>query len=128
MLALARHTLLEFHGCDSALLDDSAALRPILLEAVRHGHGTIVTDLFHDFCPQGVSGVIVIAESHVAIHTWPEHRFAAVDIFSCSVALDQAAIGEAIRVGLRAQRVTAQTIERGTQCLVAGGASSIDET
>ena len=81
--------------------------------AVRRGRGTIVTEVFHNFSPHGVSGVVVIAESHVAIHTWPEHGFAAVDIFSCSPSLDVASIRAALEEGLRPNRVNAQTIERG---------------
>ena len=66
MIPLARHTLLELHGCDPALLASSDAIRPLLLEAVRAGGATIVTEIFHNFSPHGVSGVIVIAESNVA--------------------------------------------------------------
>ena len=73
----------------------------------------LVTEIFHNFSPHGVSGVIVIAESHVAIHTWPEHGFAAVDIFSCSSALDQGKIEDCIRLGLRASRVTRRAFHRG---------------
>jgi len=113
MTPLAIHTLLEYHGCPAALLKDTAALKPLLLDAVRQGHGTIVTELFHNFSPHGVSGMIVIAESHVAIHTWPEHGFAAVDIFSCSSALDQGLIGALLQKGLGAARMSTRTIERG---------------
>jgi S-adenosylmethionine decarboxylase proenzyme len=109
----ALHTLFELHGCDPALLKDAEALRPLLLDAVRAGHGTVVTEIFHNFSPHGVSGVIVIAESHVAIHTWPEHGFAAVDIFSCSSALDQGKIEDCIRVGVRASHVTRRAFHRG---------------
>jgi S-adenosylmethionine decarboxylase proenzyme len=109
----ALHTLLEFHGCDPALLKDADALRPLLLDAVRAGNGTVVTEVFHNFSPYGVSGVVVIAESHVAIHTWPEHGFAAVDIFSCSSALDQVTIENSIRAGLRASHVTRRSFHRG---------------
>ncbi len=112
MVPFARHTLLEFHGCDPALLRNAEALKPCLLEAVREGRGTIVTDFFHNFSPYGVSGVIVIAESHVAIHTWPEHGFAAVDIFSCSELLDQDAIAKLIGAALGSERVTSRTIDR----------------
>ena len=109
----ALHTLLEFHGCDPALLKEAEALRPLLLDAVRAGNGTVVTEVFHNFSPHGVSGVVVIAESHVAIHTWPEHGFAAVDIFSCSSALDQVTIENCIRLGLRASHVTRRAFHRG---------------
>jgi S-adenosylmethionine decarboxylase len=110
---LARHTLLELHGCDAALLNSPNELKELLLEAVRRGQGTIVTDVFHTFSPHGVSGVVVIAESHVAIHTWPEHDYAAVDIFSCGSTLDHAAIREWIRDGLRATNVESRELTRG---------------
>ncbi len=113
MLPLARHTLIECHECDPALLRDSAALRPLLLDAVRRGGGTIVTDLFHQFSPHGVSGVIVITESHVAIHTWPEHAYAAVDVFSCGESLDHPAIRDTIAAALRAGRVESRVFARG---------------
>jgi S-adenosylmethionine decarboxylase proenzyme len=112
-LPLARHSLLELHGCNSTLLNDPPALKALLLEAVRRGHGTIVTDVFHTFSPHGVSGVVVIAESHVAIHTWPEHGFAAVDIFSCSASLDHTAIRTHLREGLAATREECRELSRG---------------
>src|SRR5205085_11554713 len=110
---LARHTLLELHGCTPALLNDPAALKTILLEAVRRGHGTIVTEVFHTFSPHGVSGVVVIAESHVAVHTWPEHAYAAVDIFSCGTKLDHAAIRDWVAAGMAATRVECRELTRG---------------
>lgn len=113
MFPLAHHTLLECHGCEPALLSDAVALQPLLLEAVRRGGGTIVTDLFHSFSPHGVSGVIIISESHVAIHTWPEHAFAAVDIFSCGDTLHHAAIRDHIAECLHATRVESRVLPRG---------------
>ena len=110
---LARHTLLELRGCDSALLNQPTELKLLLVEAVRRGHGTIVTEVFHTFNPQGVSGVVVIAESHVAIHTWPEHDYAAVDIFSCGTTLDHLAIRDWIRGGLGASSVESRELTRG---------------
>jgi len=110
---LARHTLLELHGCTPEILNAPESLKSLLLEAVRRGHGTIVTDVFHTFSPHGVSGVVVIAESHVAIHTWPEHAYAAVDIFSCGATLDHAAIRDWIRGGLQATRLESRELTRG---------------
>ena len=111
--ALAKHTLLDFHGCDPTVLASADTLRPLALEAVRSAGGTIVTDIFHGFSPHGVSGVIVIAESHVAIHTWPEHGFAAVDVFSCSPKLDQEAIERSFARALQSQSVTRRVESRG---------------
>lgn len=58
-------------------------VKDILVSAARACGATIVDVAFHEFNPFGVSGVVVIAESHLSIHTWPEHRYAAVDIFTC---------------------------------------------
>jgi S-adenosylmethionine decarboxylase proenzyme len=109
----ASHMLVELRACSSGLLDDPVGLKELLLEAVRRGGGTIVTEVFHTFNPHGVSGVIVIAESHVAIHTWPEHSYAAVDIFSCGTKLDHASIRDWIAAGLGAADVECRQLMRG---------------
>ncbi len=83
MKALGRHFLLELKDCDSELLNDLDALKQLLREAAIECGAEILSDSFHRFSPQGVSGVVVIAESHLFIHTWPEHGYAAVDIFTC---------------------------------------------
>jgi S-adenosylmethionine decarboxylase len=69
--------------------------------------------VFHSFDPYGVSGVVIITESHVTIHTWPEHGYAAVDIFSCSPKLDHAAIRQHLKRSLSAQRVSGKSLKRG---------------
>src|SRR6188474_1269506 len=111
--SLGEHMLLEYYGCDAVKLAHAAEVQKFVLDAVRRAHGTIVTDIFHNFSPHGVSGVVVIAESHVTIHTWPEHACAAVDIFSCGTTLDHSAIREWIRAGLRATNVESRELTRG---------------
>ncbi len=81
--ALGRHVLLELSGCPADLLNDLEFTRMALLEAAERAEVTIVSDNFNKFNPHGISGVIVIAESHITIHTWPEYEYAAVDIFTC---------------------------------------------
>ncbi len=83
MKALARHVLAEYYGCDPLILDDPAYLEPILAEAARVSNATVMDSCLHKFSPQGVSGVLILAESHLAVHTWPEHSYAAVEIFTC---------------------------------------------
>ena len=95
--ALGQHSLLDFHGCPEIMLKDTTAIRRALIDAVKRAGGTVVTDAFHTFSPYGVSGVVVIAESHVTIHTWPEHGYAAVDVFSCGVTLNHELIERDIR-------------------------------
>ncbi len=83
MTALGHHLLAEFSGCNAASLADLEGVTSAMLQAAEASGATIVTHSFHHFSPHGVSGAVIIAESHLAIHTWPEHRFAAVDFFSC---------------------------------------------
>jgi S-adenosylmethionine decarboxylase len=81
--ALGNHILLELWGVSEALLNDSAALERCLVEAASRGGAHVLEGRFRCFEPQGISGVIILAESHVTIHTWPELGYAAVDIFTC---------------------------------------------
>jgi len=81
--ALGIHLLVEMRDCLTERLDDLQWVRRVMIEAALRTKAKIVNTAFHKFNPVGISGVVVIAESHLAIHTWPEHRYAAVDIFSC---------------------------------------------
>lgn len=83
MTALGHHLLAEFTGCDAAALAALDCVTRAMLQAAEVSGATVVTHSFHHFSPYGVSGAVIIAESHLAIHTWPEHGFAAVDFFSC---------------------------------------------
>lgn len=91
MSQLGTQTLVDLYGCDPGCLDDPVAIRDAMLEAARRAGATVVTHGFHRFTPCGVSGVVFLAESHFAIHTWPEHGFAALDLFTCGqkMATDQ---------------------------------------
>jgi S-adenosylmethionine decarboxylase len=79
----SHHFLIELNSVDYSLLDDVLAIENIFLDAVRKSSATYVNHYFHKFSPHGVSGVVVIAESHLSIHTWPENGYAALDVFTC---------------------------------------------
>ena len=83
MNALGKHLLLEMKDCDKNILADLATVRNALVSAAQEAKATIVEIAFHEFSPFGVSGMVVIAESHLSIHTWPEYGYAAVDVFTC---------------------------------------------
>lgn len=83
MNALGRHILLELKDCDKEVLNNLSIIKSILPAAASAAGATVLGESFHQFAPQGVSGVVIIAESHLFIHTWPECGYAAVDIFTC---------------------------------------------
>ena len=83
MNVLGTHVLLELRECDPQLLDDLAGIRQALLSAASEVGAHVVGESFHQFTPQGVTGILSIAESHISIHTWPEFGYAAADIFTC---------------------------------------------
>ncbi len=108
----SRHLLVEYHGCNRALLDDIEAIEGLMRLAARAAGTTIVSSVFHPFAPQGVSGVVVIEESHLSIHTWPEHGYAAVDFFTCGDG-DPERAHELLRECLGAERSEVLVIDRG---------------
>lgn len=85
---LGEHYIIELWGCKAPVLDDLEGIRNTLLDAADRAGATIVENAFHKFAPQGVSGVVVIAESHLSIHTWPELGYAALDLFTCNLEMD----------------------------------------
>ena len=85
---LGRHVLAELFGCRTDLLNDVDAIRRVMLDAAKIAGAEVVGEFFHQFSPHGVSGVVVISESHLAIHTWPEHGYAAADVFTCGTRVD----------------------------------------
>lgn len=88
MKALGIHLLIEFWSCNRQKIDDMNYLEKTMAQAAEVAGATVLKTAFQDFNPQGVSGVVVIAESHLTIHTWPEHGYAAVDIFTCGSTVD----------------------------------------
>ncbi len=88
MKALGRHILVEFMNCKADVLNDVSVIEKAMVEAAQIAGATVINSTFHHFSPYGVSGVVVIQESHLAIHTWPEYRYAAVDLFTCGDTVD----------------------------------------
>ena len=113
MQALGRHLLLELLDCDPEALNSLDIVKTSMVEAARRAQATIVDVVFHEFNPFGISGVVVIAESHLAIHTWPEYRYAAVDVFSCGETLQPQVAVEHLVEQLGAARTSVVEIQRG---------------
>ena len=117
MKSLGQQLIVELYGCDRTLLDDPSRLERILTEAISRAGGTIIKPCFHQFSPHGVTGVVVIAESHVAVHTWPEFGYCALDVFTCGTQVKTDQIFESVRLALQAQESSVMEVKRGTLVL-----------
>jgi S-adenosylmethionine decarboxylase len=80
---VGKHCILELYDCDPGKLNDEAFIRTTIASAAREAGATVLHLISHHFQPQGVTGLVLLAESHLSIHTWPESRYAAVDVFTC---------------------------------------------
>ncbi|MFQ5738009.1 MAG: adenosylmethionine decarboxylase [Acidobacteriota bacterium] len=110
---LARQLLVEFFGCKAPLLGQAEALEQALVEAAVSADAKVVNSLFHKFAPHGISGIVLIAESHLSIHTWPEYRYAALDVFTCSNTVDPYRIKSALAQSLKAGKTECRLVRRG---------------
>ena len=83
-MPLGRHVILECHGCSEADLKNESFLEQVLSEGARYARAEILHTYFHKFDRgEGVTGVVALAESHISVHTWPEHEYMAIDVFMC---------------------------------------------
>ena len=80
---LGKHCILELYDCDESKLNDEDFIRTTIKIASKHSGATLLKLITHRFYPQGVTGLALLAESHISIHTWPESLYAAVDVFTC---------------------------------------------
>lgn len=118
--SLGSHVLIELFDCEEETLRHESDVAGVMLRSAEESKATIVAQSFHEFKPWGVSGAVIIQESHYTIHTWPEHKYAAVDLFYCggTVAVDQAV--EVLRKAFKPQRMKILLVRRGIESEVAG--------
>jgi len=113
MKSLGYHLILELEGCSETILNDRQAISKVMVDSVNRSGATMIRSFFHKFAPQGVSGVVIISESHFSIHTWPEYGYAAVDVFTCGDQINMDVAAEAIRAGLKADAMQKMLLSRG---------------
>ena len=110
---IGMHVVLDLYECDPKILDDMERIEEILTKAAEVANATIIDKRFHKFSPQGVSGVVVVSESHIAIHTWPEHGYAAVDVYTRGDHTMPLKASEYIIKELKCKKPTVVKLDRG---------------
>lgn len=112
--ALSRHMTIEYYDCDPHIITNPEKVEQVFLDAAVASGAHVLNSYFHPFEPQGVSGVVIISESHFAVHAWPEHDYAAVDLFTCTESIDLQLAINTIKRGLGAEEtVVSSMMNRG---------------
>ncbi len=113
MNALGNHVIAEFYDCDELIINNQEIVQGIMIDAVEVSGATIIKPFFHKFNPHGVSGVVVVAESHFSIHTWPEYKYCAIDIFTCGDLIDNHKALQFLKQKFKAKNISVVEMKRG---------------
>lgn len=113
--SLGSHLLIEMYGCDGKNLEAEAFVAKAMRDAADASKATVVEQSFHEFKPYGVSGAVIIQESHYTIHTWPEHRYAAIDLFYCGGTVLVHKAVDVLRDRFQPERIKFLVVRRGLQ-------------
>lgn len=113
MPTAGRHCMIELWECPAAILDDPAAVRAAMMAAVAIANCELLSECAHRFEPHGFTIVGLLAESHISVHTWPEHGYAAADVFTCGARGEPEAACVELARALQAGRYELRTVMRG---------------
>lgn len=113
MDTMGRHVIAELWGCSAERLNDMQSIERIMVNAALEAGAEVREVAFHKFAPQGVSGVVIISESHLTIHSFPEHGYASVDVYTCGDRIDPNVACDYITKWLGATRLEAIEVPRG---------------
>src|SRR5215472_10948395 len=117
--------VLDLYECETPRLDDIDWVKATLVDAALAAGATIVETVFHKFAPWGISGVVVIAESHLAIHIWPENRYAAIDVFTCGQNVRMDVASAFLKREFCAGRAVQRRFARGDRASAPRGAPAV---
>lgn len=112
MKPMGTHLLVDAWDVPPQILNDAERIRQAMIKAVAAGEATLIDLCLHKFSPQGVTATATLAESHIAIHTWPEYGYLAADLFFCGVGKPLLAI-QVLQQELQVAKIKVQSIERG---------------
>jgi S-adenosylmethionine decarboxylase len=111
--SLGNHLIIELYECHRDVINDAQMVEEKLKEAVRVSGANMVQSVIHEFNPHGISGVIVIEESHFSVHTWPEYGYCALDIFTCGDEIDYHSALQYLKSEFQAQSMAVTELKRG---------------
>jgi S-adenosylmethionine decarboxylase len=111
--SLGNHLIVELYDCREEIINDARSVEKALIEAVRISGAAMVQSVVHEFNPHGISGVIVIEESHFSVHTWPEYGYCALDIFTCGDEIDHYSALQYLKEAFQAQHLSVTEMKRG---------------
>jgi S-adenosylmethionine decarboxylase len=114
MEAFGRHFILEMWDCNREIVNDVKKITQILSEAVNDAGATIIKQFYHEFNPPGITGVAILTESHISIHTWPEEGYVAVDLFTCGTQTDPKLAEKRFLEGFEPKDFTSVELKRGS--------------
>jgi S-adenosylmethionine decarboxylase len=110
---MGRHVIADLSGCNPSFISSVSYVQKVLEEAVKRAKATIISSRFHQFSPVGVSGIILLSESHCSIHTWPDEEYAAIDIYTCGEHVFPQVACDYIAKELSAKEMHVTSVERG---------------
>jgi S-adenosylmethionine decarboxylase len=120
MKKMGTHLVVDAWGAPADLLNDPERIRRGMIEAIAAGEATLIDLCVHQFSPHGVTATATLAESHIAIHTWPEYGYFAADLFFCGRGKPVVAM-EVLQKALQAKEMTMQETDRGFPSHIAAG-------
>jgi S-adenosylmethionine decarboxylase len=111
--SLGNHLIVELYDCCEEIINDAQYVEKTLVEAVRISGARMIQSVIHEFNPHGISGVIVIEESHFSVHTWPEYGYCALDIFTCGDEIDHYSALQYLKKEFQAKHLSVTEMKRG---------------
>ncbi|WP_077621282.1 adenosylmethionine decarboxylase [Sediminibacillus massiliensis] len=113
MDTMGRHVIAELWDCNIDKLNDMGLIEQIFVDAALKAGAEIREVAFHKFAPYGVSGVVIISESHLTIHSFPEHGYASIDVYTCGDIIDPNVAAEYIAEALESKKSEKVEVPRG---------------
>jgi S-adenosylmethionine decarboxylase len=110
-IKVGRHAIFELYNCSAELLDNEQYIVDSMVEIARELGATVLSSSSHKFAPQGVTAILLLSESHISIHTWPEKRLATCDIFTCGECIPEKGI-ETFKIKFKAEETNSLVFDR----------------